>query len=84
MTTWLEENNKLKRAFTFDDFQTAFAFMTQLALYAEHVNHHPYWTNVYNNVTIELTTHDAGNMVTEKDREFARKADDIYANFNKK
>lgn len=81
MTTWTESNNKLTRSFTFKDFTAAFAFMTKLALYAEHVNHHPYWTNVYNKVTIELTTHDAGNTVTEKDRKFAVAADEAYRIF---
>ena len=81
MSTWTEENNKLSRTFTFKDFQSAFAFMTQLALYAEHVNHHPNWSNVYNQVVIELSTHDAGDTVTEKDRKFAKKADDAFESY---
>lgn len=55
--------------------------MTQLALYAEHVNHHPNWSNVYNQVVIELSTHDAGDTVTEKDRKFAKKADDAFESY---
>lgn len=81
MTNWDESDNKLSRSFKFKDFTAAFAFMTKLALYAEHANHHPYWTNVYNQVTIELTTHDAGNTVTDKDRKFAEKADETYRIF---
>ena len=73
MPDWKEEENKLCRSFLFKDFKTAFAFMTKLALYAEQVNHHPYWTNVYNQVTIELSTHDADNTVTEKDRNLQQK-----------
>lgn len=72
---WQEEDNKLIRTFSFADFSEAFAFMTRVALIAEKADHHPFWTNVYNKVTIELTTHDAGNTVTEKDRQFARAVD---------
>nr|WP_293833102.1 4a-hydroxytetrahydrobiopterin dehydratase [uncultured Arsenicibacter sp.] len=72
---WQEEDNKLTRTFSFADFSEAFAFMTRVALIAEKADHHPFWTNVYNKVTIELTTHDAGNTVTEKDRQFARAVD---------
>lgn len=72
---WQEEDNKLTRTFSFTDFSEAFAFMTRVALIAEKADHHPFWTNVYNKVTIELTTHDAGNTVTEKDRQFARAVD---------
>lgn len=69
---WREENNKLIKSFVFKDFKEAFGFMTRVALVAEKMNHHPYWTNVYNQVNIELTTHDAGNIVTDKDRELAK------------
>ncbi|MCL4159309.1 UNVERIFIED_CONTAM: hypothetical protein GTU68_046624 [Idotea baltica] len=55
--------------------------MTKMAMYAEQINHHPNWSNVYNQVDIELTTHDAGNTVTDKDRKFAKKADEAYRNF---
>ncbi len=51
--------------------------MTRVALIAEKMDHHPFWTNVYNKVTIELTTHDAGNTVTEKDRKLAAAIDKI-------
>lgn len=74
---WIEEDNKLKRDFTFKDFSEAFAFMTRVAILAEKQNHHPYWSNVYNKVSIELNTHDAGNIVTEKDHTLAKAIDSL-------
>lgn len=74
---WTEQDNKLRREFKFSDFQEAFAFMTRVAFLAEAHNHHPNWSNVYNTVTIELTTHDAGNVVTEKDRKLAAAIDQL-------
>lgn len=74
---WKEENNRLKRTFEFADFQEAFAFMTRVAFLAESQGHHPNWSNVYNKVEIELTTHDKGNTVTEKDRKLAEAIDKI-------
>ena len=75
---WKEENDKLKADFTFKNFTEAFAFMTEAAMHAEKQNHHPTWSNTYNQVTIELTTHDAGNTVTEKDRKLAKVISEIY------
>lgn len=72
---WIEKENKLTREFRFKDFKEAFAFMTQVALVAEKLDHHPEWTNVYNRVRISLTTHDAGDVVTEKDHELAHAID---------
>lgn len=74
---WTEEDNMLKRDFQFADFQEAFAFMTRVAFLAEQHQHHPNWSNVYNNVSIHLTTHDAGNVVTDKDRKLAEAIDAI-------
>ncbi|MFW5725794.1 MAG: 4a-hydroxytetrahydrobiopterin dehydratase [Bacteroidota bacterium] len=74
---WKEENNQLVKHFEFKDFIQAFAFMTRVAIAAEKMNHHPEWTNVYNKVTIRLSTHDAGNIVTEKDRNLAAKIDEL-------
>jgi 4a-hydroxytetrahydrobiopterin dehydratase len=74
---WTEENNKLKRTFKFKDFQEAFAFMARVAFLAEKLDHHPNWSNVYNTVTIELTTHDKGNVITQKDRDLAKAIDEI-------
>jgi len=74
---WKEEDNKLKKTFKFKDFTEAFAFMTRVAFLAESHAHHPNWSNVYNTVEIELTTHDAGNTITEKDRKLAEAIDQI-------
>ncbi len=68
---WIEENNCLKRTFTFANFSEAFAFMTRVALLAEKHDHHPEWSNVWNKVEITLRTHRAGNIVTDKDRQLA-------------
>ncbi|MCS3798307.1 4a-hydroxytetrahydrobiopterin dehydratase [Niastella sp. OAS944] len=72
---WTEENNKLYRKFEFKNFSEAFAFMTRVALAAEKMDHHPLWTNVYNKVEVWLSTHDAGDVVTDKDRQLAKKID---------
>lgn len=74
---WQEENNTLYRKFTFKNFSEAFAFMTRVAIEAEKANHHPLWTNVYNKVEIWLSTHDAGDIVTDKDRALAKAIDAI-------
>ena len=74
---WQETDNKLVRHFVFADFTEAFAFVTRVALLAEKMDHHPFWSNVYNKVTIELTTHDKGNIITEKDRKLAAAIDKI-------
>jgi len=74
---WQEIDNKLYRKFEFKNFVEAFAFMTQVALTAEKMNHHPLWTNVWNTVEIWLSTHDAGDIVTDKDRKLAEKIDQI-------
>lgn len=74
---WTEENNTLYRKFVFSDFSGAFAFMTRVAMEAEKAGHHPRWTNVWNTVEIWLNTHDAGDIVTQKDRALARKIDDL-------
>lgn len=72
---WIEENNKLYKKFQFKDFNAAFAFMTSVALLAEKADHHPTWTNTWNTVEIWLSTHDAGNVVTQKDRDLAEQID---------
>jgi 4a-hydroxytetrahydrobiopterin dehydratase len=74
---WKEEDNKLKRTFKFEDFSEAFAFMTRVAILAEKQNHHPWWSNFYNTVNIELNTHDAGDIVTEKDHKLAKAIDKL-------
>jgi 4a-hydroxytetrahydrobiopterin dehydratase len=75
---WEETNNQLKRTFQFKDFVHAFAFMTRIAFIAEKMNHHPNWSNVWNTVSISLSTHDAGDIVTEKDRKLAEAIDKVY------
>ena len=77
MLMWKEEDNKLKRTFEFDNFVQAFGFMTQVAFLAEKMDHHPNWSNVYNQVIIELSTHDQGNIVTDKDRKLAAAIDEL-------
>ncbi len=72
---WEEKNNTLYRKIQFKTFSEAFAFMTRVALEAEKMDHHPLWTNVYNQVDIWLSTHDAGDIVTDKDRKLAKKID---------
>ncbi len=74
---WKETNNKLYRKFQFKNFSEAFAFMTRVALEAEKMDHHPLWTNVYNTVEIWLNTHDAGDIVTEKDKKLSAKIDSL-------
>lgn len=74
---WEEKDNKLVRTFVFKDFVEAFGFMAKVAIAAEKQDHHPNWSNVYNTVVIELTTHDAGNTVTDYDRKLAQIIDSL-------
>ncbi|MGC4234012.1 MAG: 4a-hydroxytetrahydrobiopterin dehydratase [Niabella sp.] len=74
---WKEENNKLYRKIVFKNFSEAFAFMVRVAIEAEKMDHHPEWTNVYNTVEIWLSTHTAGDIITEKDRKLAQQIDKL-------
>ena len=74
---WEEINNELVRKFEFKNFTEAFGFMTKVAIEAEKVDHHPWWSNLYNQVEIKLTTHDAGNTITSKDRDLAKTIDKL-------
>ena len=74
---WIEKDNTLYQKFVFKNFSEAFAFMTRVALEAEKMDHHPLWTNVWNIVEIWLNTHDAGDIVTEKDHQLAKKIDGL-------
>ena len=74
---WEEKENKLYKKFQFKNFSEAFAFMTRVAIEAEKMDHHPRWTNVWNTVEIWLNTHDAGDIVTDKDHKLAKKIDAI-------
>ncbi len=68
---WSVVNEKLHKEFQFDSFNQAFGFMTRAAMEIEKMNHHPEWFNVYNRITIELTTHDTGG-ITDNDVNLAR------------
>lgn len=74
---WTEQNNALYASFEFKDFSEAFAFMCRVALIAEKQNHHPKWTNLWNKVEIWLNTHDAGDIITEKDHKLAQAIDKL-------
>jgi 4a-hydroxytetrahydrobiopterin dehydratase len=76
MNGWELEDGKLKKSFRFSNFVEAFGFMTRIALEAEKMNHHPDWSNVYNTVTIKLSTHDAGG-ITDYDIKLAKVIDHI-------
>jgi len=68
---WSVKEEKLHRDFEFGDFIEAFGFMTRAAMHIEKMNHHPEWFNVYNKLTVDLTTHDAGG-ITENDINLAK------------
>jgi 4a-hydroxytetrahydrobiopterin dehydratase len=74
---WNEQNNQLYKKFEFKDFSEAFAFMTRVALEAEKMDHHPLWTNVWNRVEIWLSTHSAGDIITDKDYQLSQKIDQL-------
>ena len=75
---WESRNDGIEKTFQFEDFKVAFATMTQIALEAEVMNHHPEWSNVYNRLTVRLSTHDAGG-VTHLDIELAEKIEAIVS-----
>ena len=74
---WSVNRGKLHRDFAFDDFVAAFGFMARVALHAEAMNHHPEWSNVYNRVSIHLTTHDVGG-ISRRDFELAAKVNQVF------
>lgn len=76
LKNWTLDGNSIKKDFKFKDFVSAFGFMSQVALHAEKLNHHPDWTNVYNTVSITLNTHDAGGL-TDLDFKLAKLIDKI-------
>lgn len=80
---WSEKDNKLVAVFKFKDFAEAFAFMTEVAFLAEKQNHHPEWTNIWNTVHFKLSTHDAGDIVTDKDHQLAGGIDKIFVKYSK-
>lgn len=74
---WTHEEDKLKKTFEREDFREAISFIVRVAFYVEEMNHHPELENVYDTVTMALTTHDAGSKVTEMDLELARRIEDV-------
>jgi 4a-hydroxytetrahydrobiopterin dehydratase len=68
---WSIQEQRLVAIFTFKDFKQAFAFISMVALYAEQHDHHPEWSNTYNKVSFQLSTHDAGNKITTLDTDAA-------------
>ena len=81
MNSWIEEENRLKKTFKFDNFLDATRWMFDVSEGIEEINHHPTWSNTYNRVKVELTTHDAGNKVTEKDHQLAGLLDQSFQDF---
>jgi 4a-hydroxytetrahydrobiopterin dehydratase len=81
--SWKETTNpetnaqSLSKDFKFKDFISAWAFMNKVALLAEKMDHHPDWSNSYNKVSISLSTHSAGDKITENDRALAKQIDAI-------
>lgn len=78
MNIWEETDKGLYKQFEFSDFKSAFAFMQQVAEHAEAVQHHPTWTNTWNKVEIWLISHDAGDIITDKDRSMATAIDKLF------
>jgi 4a-hydroxytetrahydrobiopterin dehydratase len=80
---WEEKDHFLVKTFTFSNFVNAFTFMSEVAVLAEKMEHHPWWENAFHRVTIRLTTHAEGHRVTEKDFQMAEKIDLIYEHSRK-
>lgn len=74
---WLEKDNKLYRKFDFKDFQEATTFINNIAIIANELNHHPTIKNTYSKVELWLSTHEAGDVVTDKDTAFAARVDEL-------
>jgi len=77
MSNWTESNNALQKTFTFKSFGDAMAWMIKASYIIEKMDHHPEWTNIYNKVHVRLTTHDAGNTISDKDRLLATALDEL-------
>ncbi len=73
LTGWIHRADALEKTYRFPSFKDAMGFMVRAGFEAEALNHHPEWSNVYNRVSVRLTTHDAGNKVTAKDLELAHR-----------
>ncbi len=81
MDNWKENETELELTLQFKDFKTAWAFMNEVAIVAEEQHHHPTWTNTYNTVDIELSTHDEGNVVTDYDYKLAASINTILEKY---
>lgn len=82
MNIWTEDKNALSKTFEFNNFAAAMNWMQKASIEIEKMDHHPTWTNTYNKVHVILSTHDAGNVVTEKDRKLAQKLDEVSLGAN--
>ncbi|MER3318514.1 MAG: 4a-hydroxytetrahydrobiopterin dehydratase [Allomuricauda sp.] len=76
LSGWTLKDDIIQKSFTFEDFKEAFSIMTHIAFECEKQNHHPNWENVYNSLTIKLSTHDADG-ITEKDIDLAKSIEKI-------
>ncbi|MFA9198590.1 MAG: 4a-hydroxytetrahydrobiopterin dehydratase [Aquirufa sp.] len=78
MTTWKTTNQSLEKTFEFATFEEAMQFMQDATPFISQTDHHPTWSNTYNRVQVIITTHDAGNQVTEKDHTLANYLDELF------
>jgi 4a-hydroxytetrahydrobiopterin dehydratase len=79
MQSWVHSDNKLTKTFEFETFEEAIDYMVRASIVISELDHHPEWTNVYNRVMVSLCTHDAGNVVTQKDYDLALALDSIVS-----
>jgi 4a-hydroxytetrahydrobiopterin dehydratase len=79
MQSWVLSDNKLTKIFEFKTFEEAIDFMVRASIVISELDHHPEWTNVYNRVMVSLCTHDAGNVVTQKDHDLASALDRVLS-----
>jgi 4a-hydroxytetrahydrobiopterin dehydratase len=75
---WKEQNNSLQKIFRFGNFPATLSFMVRVGYECEKMNHHPEWKNTYNILEVVLKTHDAGDIITEKDILLAKKMNELY------
>ena len=78
MTSWKTTNQSLEKTFEFHTFEEAMQFMQDATPFISQTDHHPTWSNTYNRVQVTITTHDAGNQVTEKDHTLANYLDELF------
>ena len=78
MTTWNTTNQSLEKTFEFSTFEEAMQFMQDATPFISKTDHHPIWSNTYNQVQVTITTHDSGNQVTKKDHALANYLDELF------